>query len=625
MPLPLPNLDDRTFDDLINAAKQRIAQSTQNKWTDLSPGDPGMTLLELYAYLTDVMIYRLNRLPDKIYVALLNLLGVTLRPPSAANVTLEFTLVGKVDRDVSIPRGTRVASNKLDTRGQQVVFRTAQQLIIPKGEKKARVLAYHYEQVEGELLGYSSGMPGLTFKVAEPPIVNAPGEFENALIVGVEARPNERRIDMPERELNGKTFQLWRQADNFTDLDTYPYIYVVDRMAGTISFAPRQGWENNFPPAVPAAGRNIRTWYWYGVEPNPAQSDGSFEATYGGVGVLLGQGTGKPGQSLNLQDLLPISCTFSLAVQVEPGERVEEKALRQLEGQTYRVWRQVNDLSQIHDTPYVYRLDRSSGTIYFASEYDIEKAQSRWEKRKAHIPPYGREIRARYWRGGGSAGNVPADSLVTLLNELPDVNLPDAKLTVTNPRPASGGYEAETIEQALQRGPQELYTLPRGAITARDFERLALRSSPAIARAKALTLADLWKQASPGTVEVLLVPDLPEVPKAQRGNGLVTAEKLHFQETSDARQDCFTSLEALRPLGTHCSVNWTRLKKCGFKRASMSVVKRMLLQFASVSRAGCTSILTRFPPPPGRGGHLARNYGCLMFTILPWLSRACAG
>ena len=40
MPLPLPNLDDRTFDDLINAAKQRIAQSTQNKWTDLSPGDP---------------------------------------------------------------------------------------------------------------------------------------------------------------------------------------------------------------------------------------------------------------------------------------------------------------------------------------------------------------------------------------------------------------------------------------------------------------------------------------------------------------------------------------------------------------------------------------------------------
>ena len=85
MSLPLiPDLDDRTFDDLMAVARRRIAQTTNNEWTDLSPGDPGMVLLELFAFLTETMIYRLNRLPEKVYVALLNLLGVTLRSPSAA-------------------------------------------------------------------------------------------------------------------------------------------------------------------------------------------------------------------------------------------------------------------------------------------------------------------------------------------------------------------------------------------------------------------------------------------------------------------------------------------------------------------------------------------------------------
>jgi hypothetical protein len=553
MPLPLPNLDDRTFDDLINDAKRKIAQITQDEWTDFSPSDPGWLLLELYAYLTETMIYRINRLPQKVYVALLNLLGVTLRPQSAANVTLEFTLDPTAVKNETIPRGTRIASKRVDASGQPVVFRTAQDLIIPAEHTTGRVLAYHYDPVEGELLGFGTGIPGSTFKVDAPPIVNPPGEFENALSVWVEASPNQSPTAMTEREFNGKTFQLWRQVDNFTGLNSYPYVYVVDRIAGTITFAPGQGWENYLPPAVPAAGRNILSWYWHGSLPDssllePAQSSGSGDETYG-------KGTGKTDQKLELTKPI-MGQTLRLAVQAETGEPVEPGAKHQADGQIYRVWSQVDDLSQLHPSEYVYRLDPISGIIYFASEYELKRAQARFEKRQAHIPPNGREIRARYWRGGGSAGNVDADSLTELKDPLPDV-----KLTVTNPFPASGGYDAETIEQAMQRGPQELYSLPRGAITARDFERVALRNSPAIVRAKALTLADLWEQASPGTVEVLLVPDLPEVPKAQRGNGQVTAEKLKLQETPDTRQDCITSLEALRPLGTHCQVNWTKYKK----------------------------------------------------------------
>jgi hypothetical protein len=444
MPLPLPDLDDRTFDDLMNAARRQIAQTTDNQWTDFSAGDPGTLLLELYAHLTETMIYRLNRLPEKVYVALLNLLGVTLRPPSAASVTLKFTLDRPAAQAVTIPRRVRVAGSQVDGSGQRVTFRTAQQLVIPDGQTEGYVLAYHYEYVEGELLGLGTGMPGLTRKVASPPIVDRPGERENALVVGIEARPGQLRPDMPARESGGKAYQVWRQADNFTDLLAYPYVYVVDRTAGTISFAPSQGWENGVP-----------------------------------------------------------------------------------------------------------------------SKVELERARVPTENRQAHIPAAGREIRAWYWRGGGSAGNVPAGSLTTVMDSL---SLPDGvRLTVTNPGPASGGHDAETLEEAKLRGPQALYTLPRGVITARDYENMALRSSPAIARATALTQADLWHNARPGTVEVLLVPDVPEIPSEERGNGLIDEDRLRNHQTPEVLDDCRASLEAVRTLGTYSQVKWARYKKVRVK------------------------------------------------------------
>lgn len=64
MTIELPDLDDRTFMQLVEEARRHITR-TCPEWTDLSPHDPGMTLVEAFAHLTEVMIYRLNRLPDK--------------------------------------------------------------------------------------------------------------------------------------------------------------------------------------------------------------------------------------------------------------------------------------------------------------------------------------------------------------------------------------------------------------------------------------------------------------------------------------------------------------------------------------------------------------------------------
>jgi len=74
MPLQLPNLDDRRYDDLVAEALARIPTYSP-EWTNHNPSDPGITLVELFAYLTDMLLYRLNRVTDdnaRTFLKLLN-------------------------------------------------------------------------------------------------------------------------------------------------------------------------------------------------------------------------------------------------------------------------------------------------------------------------------------------------------------------------------------------------------------------------------------------------------------------------------------------------------------------------------------------------------------------------
>src|SRR5262250_3975190 len=99
MPLPAPNLDDRRFQDILNEAKRLIPRYCP-EWTDHNLSDPGVTLIELPAWMTDIILYRLNRVPEKNYVAFLNLLGIKLRPPQAARALLTFSLAEGADKQV---------------------------------------------------------------------------------------------------------------------------------------------------------------------------------------------------------------------------------------------------------------------------------------------------------------------------------------------------------------------------------------------------------------------------------------------------------------------------------------------------------------------------------------------
>jgi len=86
------------------------------------------------------------------------------------------------------------------------------------------------------------------------------------------------------------------------------------------------------------------------------------------------------------------------------------------------------------------------------------------------IPPQGAVIRATYRRGGGRIGNVPAETIQTIV-DAPQLALLGAK--VTNPAPATGGAERESIEHAVQHAPSVFRSFKR-AVSADDYEALAL-------------------------------------------------------------------------------------------------------------------------------------------------------
>ena len=89
MSLVPPQLDDRQFDDLRTEALQRVRLSCP-EWTDFNVSDPGITLVELFAWFTELMLYRMNQVPDKLHGELLSLVGIQPEPAKPAQALIEF-------------------------------------------------------------------------------------------------------------------------------------------------------------------------------------------------------------------------------------------------------------------------------------------------------------------------------------------------------------------------------------------------------------------------------------------------------------------------------------------------------------------------------------------------------
>ena len=125
--IPSPKLDDRSFNDIVDEAVSLIPRYAP-EWTNHNPSDPGITLIELAAWMTDLLLYRLNRVPEKNYIAFLNLLGIQRRPPRAARALIQFALVEGADKQ-RVPLGTQIATPQA-TEEESTTFETERKLLI---------------------------------------------------------------------------------------------------------------------------------------------------------------------------------------------------------------------------------------------------------------------------------------------------------------------------------------------------------------------------------------------------------------------------------------------------------------------------------------------------------------
>ena len=104
MPLDPPNLDDRTFQDIVDETKRLIPRFTP-EWTNHNVSDPGVALIELFAWVSEMVLYRVNQVPDRMYVHFLNLVGIEPFPPSVARANLTFWLSAPAEpRRCRVPR-----------------------------------------------------------------------------------------------------------------------------------------------------------------------------------------------------------------------------------------------------------------------------------------------------------------------------------------------------------------------------------------------------------------------------------------------------------------------------------------------------------------------------------------
>ncbi|MBI2911504.1 MAG: putative baseplate assembly protein, partial [Chloroflexi bacterium] len=128
MALIAPELDDRKFQDLVDECKRLIPRYCP-EWTDHNVSDPGVTLIELFAWMTEILLYRLNKVTDRNYVKFLDLIGVRPLPAQPAQADISFWLSAPQPEPVLIPRGTEVATVRTESR-EAITFATEADLRI---------------------------------------------------------------------------------------------------------------------------------------------------------------------------------------------------------------------------------------------------------------------------------------------------------------------------------------------------------------------------------------------------------------------------------------------------------------------------------------------------------------
>lgn len=531
--LPAPNLDDRRFQDLVDDAK-RFVQQRCPEWSDHNVSDPGVTLIELFAQMTDQIVYRLNRVPDRNYIKFLELIGVRLFPPQPAKTGVTFWLSSIPTEVRHIRSGTNVSTRRTEVEAP-VVFSTVESLdIIPVSQIAVRssVEEDKTRSHDDDLLrgtGFtcfaSPPKPGdaLYIGLSDPAPRNAVVLTITASIDGIGVDP--LRPPLVWEAWNGED---WEHCD--VDSDSTGGL---NRAGEVVVHLPR-GHAASVIAKQRAAWVRARV-----IEPDDERPVYSSSPIISAVRVHTIGGTSDAIHAQVIDESMLGSSDGSagqrFALEVRPIVRHDETYVEVSGDDGWQRWTEVTQFADSGPDDRHYLVDGTLGEIAFGPVVRMEDGSLRGF---GAVPPKGSAIRMRHAAvGGGEVGNVNAKAITVLTSSIPYVE------RVENRHAALGGRDAESIENAKIRGPISLRSRGR-AVTVEDFEEHARQAAPEVARVRCVPAGT--DDVSAGGVRVLLVPSVP-----------AEAGRIRFEQllpTEDSMRRISDELDRRRLVGTRVSV-----------------------------------------------------------------------
>jgi predicted phage baseplate assembly protein len=503
MPLPAPELDDRRFQDIVDEAKRLIPRYCP-EWTNHNVSDPGVALIELFAWMSEMVLYRVNQVPERLYVHFLNMVGIEPFPPSVARADLTFWLSTVLDQPVVVPGNTQVmtAVGASSAGDEAVVFSTVQDLTIaPPNLRMAMTVTANEEKATDVWDDVRFAVLGAT---CFPSPQLTPGDafclgFAESLAgtvlrLTISAEAEGIGVDPHNPPL---AWEVWNGEAWITATVHDDSTGGLNREGEIILLIPLEH-------ELLTIGNQAAYWLRARLlAPQPGQPTyqasprvrGVQAATLGGT-VTAEHAETMPLETLGRSDGTPAQ-SFVVSRQPVLPRRLEEH-VRIIDGQTITDWTEVEDFSRsgANDTHYVW--DSTTGVIKFGPRVRYPDGTVR---QHGSIPRDGSLVTVTGYRyGGGSRGNVGARTLTVMRSTVPYVR------GVVNLRAAIGGVDGESVREAKVRGPLTLRTGQR-AVTAGDYERLAQESSTEVARARCLPTS-----RGNGSVRLLIVPQLRSDP-----------------------------------------------------------------------------------------------------------------
>lgn len=538
MSIPAPELDDQKFQDIVNNLKQMIWRRCP-EWTDHNVSDPGVTLIELFAQVAEMLSFRMNQVPERNYIKFLEMLGIGLAPQTPATTDLRFTLTAPI-KEGAEPSEARTLLARVTSAGtprteleESIEFALDHDL-----EMVPPVLSSVMAVPAGTSL--SDPAPGRVMDRSLAPLVSeeaftiygAPPEEGDALYFGFEsdARGNTVRLSFDvltgaaQGLLEDCPSQVWQYWD--VDKRRFEPAELLDdttkgfnRNGQVVLALPR-----TFGPTT--IGGRLFSWLrcvytldenevvsHQGLTPQPyRQSPAILDVRCACVGgtvaashcvsvenEVLGQSDGTPGQVFRVSrqpmvDLDVADRVLVAPVSMDSGDETYQIAAEPEE------WLRVLDFSKSAENDRHFVCDPIEGTITFGPNLIGPDGNT---NQFGGVPQKGMSvILSSYRYGGGSKGNVRAHSIRILKQSLAYIS------EVTNPRIATGGNDRETVEHAKLKALKVLKVRNR-AVTPEDYEVLAVEASKGVGRAKCIQAGSAEGVSVPaGHVRVLVVPSL---------------------------------------------------------------------------------------------------------------------